>query len=325
MADPKGLKASKASDDWTTQLVSRDKKPSPLGTSVFVGLRAADAVLQYGLLRKGWAMDIVSKLGGSVFPFATPRDPSLNYLGLAPYPALIAALAAGSASKHIAWILGINHQELHPQGALIIAIFATIFNTTNTLLSCWSMTSQAPQTAPSATLGEVIKASPSLIIGLGLFSVGVTIELFAEVQRKIFKSKPENRGKPYGGGLWSLATNINYGGYTLWRAGYALASGGPVWGLLTGAWFFYDFAKRAIPSMDDYCIGKVSKDRLLSQQLLLTFFNSMANLMKISKGRLIIAFCLTSTDCSICDECFVCRACSSQLFRSISILMCGEV
>jgi steroid 5-alpha reductase family enzyme len=61
------------------------------------------------------------------------------------------------------------------------------------------------------------------------------MELVSEIQRKFFKDRPENKGKPHGGGLFGLATNVNYGGYTLWRAGCACAASGPVWGVATGA------------------------------------------------------------------------------------------
>ncbi|MBE3045920.1 hypothetical protein IMZ48_25935 [Candidatus Bathyarchaeota archaeon] len=44
--------------------VSRTKRFNKLGTTVFVGLRAADAVLQYALLHKGWAASLIKKAGG---------------------------------------------------------------------------------------------------------------------------------------------------------------------------------------------------------------------------------------------------------------------
>ncbi len=62
--------------------------------------------------------------------------------------------------------------------------------------------------------------------------------------------------------VWRGAVWVGYEcqlwGYTLWRAGYACAAAGPVWGVATGALFFYDFATRALPSLDQYCTEKVS-------------------------------------------------------------------
>ena len=236
---------------------SREKKPSPLGTSIFVGLRAADTVLQYSILQRGWGSQVIQSLGGSVVPFATPRDPILAYFGLGPYPAILSILAFGTSAKHVAWILGVSEQEMKPTAALLIGVFSTLFNTLNTMFSLWTLTSAAPQMATqSASIKDVITSSPTLMLGLGLYTVGIVTEFASEVDRKRFKDRPENKGKPYGGGLWSWATNINYGGYTLSRAGYAISAAGLPWGLFIGALSSYEFITRAIPEMDRYCTEK---------------------------------------------------------------------
>ena len=239
---------------------SREKKSSPLGTSVFVGLRAADTVLQYSILQRGWGSQLIKALGGSVVPFTAPRDPALAYFGLGPYPAILSAIALGSFTKHIVWIFGISEQEMTPTAALVIGVVNITINTLSTILSIWTVTSAAPQMATqSASIKDVITSSPTLAFGLGLYSAGILTELASELDRKRFKVRPENKGKPYGGGLWSWATNINYGGFTLWRAGYATSAGGLPWGLAIGALFFYDFTSRAIPSLDKYCTEKASR------------------------------------------------------------------
>lgn len=43
------------------------------------------------------------------------------------------------------------------------------------------------------------------------------------------------------------------GGYNLWRAGFALAAAGPVWGSIIALFFGYDFATRGVPVLDAYC------------------------------------------------------------------------
>jgi hypothetical protein len=157
------------------------KKALPLGTSIFIGLRvrAADTALQYTLLSRTWGTTIIESLNGTiaprsnVIPFLTPYNSSshaLAFTGLGPYPALIVALAAGSSTKHIAWALGIKEQEMTPGAAAIIGVFNTVFNTANTLLSLWSVTSAAPNMAMGemSTLTEVIISSPSVMLGLGL-------------------------------------------------------------------------------------------------------------------------------------------------------------
>ncbi|KAL8715110.1 MAG: hypothetical protein Q9220_001067 [cf. Caloplaca sp. 1 TL-2023] len=237
-------------------LVSREKRPSPLGSTLFVGLRAADAVLQYHLLRQGWAAADVKYLGGQAIPTI-----GAGPLGLTPYGAMLTALGIGASFKHVLWQIAISEQEMKPGAALVIAAFNTFSNSANTFLSVWALSSAAPTNLPpSASLGEILISSPSLLIGVSLFGVGIVTELVSEIQRKAFKAKPENKGKPYGGGLWSLATNINYGGYALWRAGYAMAAAGPIWGLAIGGYFFYDFVSRSIPILDRYCIEKYGEE-----------------------------------------------------------------
>ncbi|CAI7667948.1 unnamed protein product [Penicillium crustosum] len=135
-----------------------------------------------------------------------------------------------------------------------IGFFNTVFNSTNILFSIWSMTSQSP--GSDTWLG--VLSSPSVAIGAAAYTVGILTELVSELQRERFKKNPANKGKPYGGGLFSLAININYGAYTLWRGGFALASGGWTWGLFTFSFFFYDFVTRGVPVLDQYCTKRVS-------------------------------------------------------------------
>ena len=73
-------------------------------------------------------------------------------------------------------------------------------------------------------------------MGLGLYTVGIVTEFVSEKQRKVWKDRPDNRGKAYGGGLFGMAMNINYGSYTLSRAGYPMAAGEPVWGAFVIVW-----------------------------------------------------------------------------------------
>ena len=145
-----------------------------------------------------------------------------------------------------------------PRLGLVVGFFNSVGNTLCTLLALWTVTSAAPQMATrSASIKDVVTSSPTLMLGLGLYTVGIFTEFGSELDRKRFKDKPENKGKPYGGGLWSWATNINYGGYTLWKAGYAVVAAGLPWGVAVGAWSSYEFATRIIPSMDEYCTEKV--------------------------------------------------------------------
>lgn len=233
-------------------LASRVKASSPLGTALFLGLRSADVALQYSIFHAGWGVKLIQYLGGT----AVPQTGSL-YLGLTPYSAILTAMAVGSTLKQSLWVTTISEQEMQPFAASVIGVIASINNTLNSLLSIWAVTSMAPAIASAESMVDVCSASPMVSLGIGLYSLGVVTELLSEIQRKRFKENPANAGKPYGGGLFSLATNINYGGFTLWRSGYAIAAAGLPWCLFTAGWFAYDFATRAIPELDDYCTQRV--------------------------------------------------------------------
>lgn len=234
-------------------LASRAKRPSPLGTTLFVGLRAADIALQYSIFHFAWGPNLIRSLGGNVIAPA-----GRTYFGLTPYAAIMTSMAIGGAAKQYLNTIFISEQEMKPLSAVIICAFTMIFDSANSLLSLWVLSSVAPAIAsPSASILDVCRASPTLSFGVTLYTVGILIELTSEIQRRAFKRDPANKGKPYGGGLFSVATNINYGGFTLWRAGYAIAAAGLPWGLVTGCWFCYDFITRAIPSLDDYCAHRV--------------------------------------------------------------------
>jgi len=185
--------------------------------------------------------------GGHVIPHLSTPSTSILGLGLTPYHTLLTTFAVTAALKQIIWQLFISEQKMPATFALIVASFNTFFNTVNTLLSLHSWTSPA-------------SGASALPIGTLLFFVGIGVELVSEIQRKIFKADKKNAGKPYGGGLWAYATNINYGGYTLWRAGYACVAGRLSWGGLVGAFVGSDFLNRAVPSMDRYCHAKYGRD-----------------------------------------------------------------
>jgi protein-S-isoprenylcysteine O-methyltransferase Ste14 len=57
-------------------------------------------------------------------------------------------------------------------------------------------------------------------------------------------------------GLWAKARHINYGGYVLWRTGFALAAGGWVPALGIAAFNLYHFVYSSIPLMDKYMVKR---------------------------------------------------------------------
>lgn len=226
-------------------LVARGQKGRvPLGTAIFVGLRALDPLLQRQLLLHSPLPQLAIRLG-----LAPPSAPPTGGLplagsGMSPYQTLIWALSIGSAAKHIFWAASIGNEPLYPGAAATIAIFNTAINTLNTLAF------------DAAGENPAYFAPWSVYVGTALFLTGILTETIGEIQRKRFKDNPRNEGKIYSGGLFSLVRHASYLGYSVWRGGYALACGGPLWGATVASFFLWDFAHRAIPILDDYMAKK---------------------------------------------------------------------
>ncbi|KAM0544815.1 hypothetical protein ACHAPJ_011645 [Fusarium lateritium] len=225
--------------------VSRNKRFNALGVFTFVGLRSADVFLQYYLIRHGLATKLIETLGGRAVDTSQVIASTNIGIGLQPYYGIIASMALGSSVKQILTMLIVSEQDTPLSSAVVISFFNTAFNTFNSVLSLWAATT-------NVTTGPASNPSPTVFIGFGFYLVGILAELVSELQRTAFKRNPANKGKPFSGGLFSLARHINYGGYTIWRAAYAFTAGGWAWGLAVGSFFFYDFASRGVPVLDAY-------------------------------------------------------------------------
>ncbi|KAJ5518853.1 hypothetical protein N7453_001275 [Penicillium expansum] len=104
--------------------LSRVKAPSPLGKSIFVGLRLTDAVWHYAFLYRDWASQ-----------FCMPP------VAAEPLLQLLVVMALGSGLKQAIHIAFISEQEPSSGQGFYIWFFNTVFNLTNILLSVWSLTS----------------------------------------------------------------------------------------------------------------------------------------------------------------------------------------
>lgn len=228
------------------------KRGNPLGTGLFLGLRSLDPVVQYGVLAKGLGAAAIHRLGGKTLAQGPPviTNTFVDRLALSPYRLILLCMAAGSAIKQNYWLLAICQEEFPPVSAVEVSVFNTVFNTLNSLLFTCSLTS-------ASVNGEHFPQTP-LLLGSALYVLGITTETFSEWQRLQFKKNPANKGKVYTGGLFGLARHINYTGYTLWRAGYALAAGGWTWGAIVGAFFSYNFISDGVPELNRYCQERVS-------------------------------------------------------------------
>ena len=211
-------------------LVDRSVKGSnPLPRLVFSVLRAVDPYIQHLILFGGYGSLLISKTG-------------LVPLPAGPKGTVLVAMGAGCALKQIINMAFILEEKIPLSAAFLIALYNTICNGAASL--------------SSLIYGPSLELGTAQYIGIGLFSVGLLTEFVSEVQRKLFKNDPANKGKNYAGGLFSLARHINYGGYTLWRTGLALTSGNYWLAALQFVWHIYDFTYRAVPILTQHCSEK---------------------------------------------------------------------
>jgi protein-S-isoprenylcysteine O-methyltransferase Ste14 len=240
--DPRS-EASKRRD-----LIARgDYTPTPWGKATFFLLRGVEPLLQYAILAHGLGASTLNRVGLRTLPPGLPAHtgiPLIDGLGLSPYRLVLFGMAVGAAVKQNIWVTALSGEPMPVGGAVAVGAFNGLVNSLSTYAFLVSATSAST---------ESNFPQPSLLIGSSLYVVGIMTELIAEVQRKRFKADPKNKGKAYTGGLWSFARHINYGGYTLWRAGYAMVGGGYALGAVVGAFFAWDFTQRAIPILNEYC------------------------------------------------------------------------
>ncbi|KAL0563757.1 hypothetical protein V5O48_018305 [Marasmius crinis-equi] len=160
-------------------------------------------------------------------------------------------MSVGAVVKQVAWVTRISQENMSASQSLGVGLFNLVSNSLNTLIFTAAATS--PITLPA---DEWDLTSPQLLAGTALFASGIALEWISEEQRKEFKDDPKNLGKVYSKGLFGWARHINYGGYMLWRTGFALAAGGWKWGAINAAFFGLSFEYSGIPELDEYCTNR---------------------------------------------------------------------
>jgi len=223
------------------------KKQNTPGTLTFVGLRAADPVLQWTILARGVGSSLLHKLGLETLPAGPPNTGTfLDAIDLSPYRLVLLAMTLGDVSKQIFWKTYIAKEEFPPSTTAAIASAGAFFNSANNLLFT--------ATATSASLsGSGRFPQTPLLVGSGLYILGMGLELGSELQRKRFKDDPRNKGHPCTEGLWAISRHINYAGWMIWRTGFAIAAAGWGWGIFTVALTGMIFSQGSIPALDAYC------------------------------------------------------------------------
>ncbi|PVH71758.1 hypothetical protein DL98DRAFT_563810 [Cadophora sp. DSE1049] len=221
--------------------VSRIKRSSPLGTTLFLTVRTLDPLLQYSILAKGLALPLLTTINA---PLLSPSSHPPFDFGMPLRSLVIIAMAVGSSLKQNYNLAFISEQEMPASAGLTIPLFNTLFNSLNSILS---LTTAATAFTPAFLTAENDNGvSPLLVLSSAAYLLGILTELGAEWQRREF----------LWGGLFGWARHVNYGAYTVWRAAYAMLGGGWVWGVVVGGFFAGDFVGRGVPVLDGYCEGR---------------------------------------------------------------------
>lgn len=221
--------------------------PTPVGKTVFFLLRSLDPFLQYSILAHGVGTSLLHRVGLRTLPRGVPSHTGISLLdglGLSPYRLILLGMTVGSTVKQNIWLTALSADPMNVKNATVIGAFNTVMNAINNYAFLLNVTSASTDSS---------FPQPTLMIGGALYTVGILTELISEIQRYRFKKDKKNMGKPCTSGLWAYARHINYGGYVLWRAGYAMAAGGWILGALVGSFHFFDFAYRGVPILDEYC------------------------------------------------------------------------
>ncbi|KAF3061971.1 hypothetical protein GL218_04212 [Daldinia childiae] len=243
-----------------------DRSPTPWGTLTFIGLRLLDLPLQHALLAPaGLGSALLARAGITSAAAASPAVlhtgiPFIDALGR-PTSALLFVFACGSAAKQIYWQTVLSYESFPAGAAAAVALYNTVMNSTNGVLSLASSTSSL-FSQPQITIAlPFLSSSPvdiplSTLLGLCMYVFGLSLETVSEAQRKAFKDAPENKGKVCKVGVWRWARHVNYLGYSLWRGGYTMVATGWIGGLVMTAWQMWDLSYRAAGVLDDYCTNK---------------------------------------------------------------------
>ncbi|KAJ3756704.1 hypothetical protein EV360DRAFT_47516 [Lentinula raphanica] len=232
----------------------RGFSPSTLiSRSTFVFFRAITLPFQYAILTSGpLAVSLVRRLGGTPIPPTVGHPLHLLGLntGLSVQRAIFFGMVVGSVMKQSYWAMFISREKLSVGASALVGVLQTVGDGLNVVLFTNTATSAL---AYSAIDGEKTALSVPFIVGSGMYVLGIVLEWGSEMQRSRFKKDPKNEGRLYTRGLFRLARHINYGGYVLWRAGFALAAAGWTGGAIMGSLGIWKFVNSAIPELDDYC------------------------------------------------------------------------
>ncbi|KAF1847906.1 uncharacterized protein K460DRAFT_278617 [Cucurbitaria berberidis CBS 394.84] len=231
MADNDSLGVQRGNYNWTL--------PGPL--LLFLG-RLACIPLQYSII----AYHPLSILGfsrpptgGSIVLPCLPAQWATQPLS----PVVFLAMTTALVAKQGIWVLGIGNEYM----SIPFATFGVLADFIYEGISALVFTGAAvnPFWRPSF-----------LYVGAAIQMTAVLLELAAELHRKSFKSKAENKGKLYTDKHWGHCRHPNFALNVVYGAAFGFAAGGPIYAMLTGGMYLSNFTLNAIKPKEDYLAKK---------------------------------------------------------------------
>ena len=157
---------------------------------------------------------------------------------------------------------------------LLLAVFAAVYMARLNVMARWLLPRElateeltivalvwVPMILASYTYGAALHqpTNAQLLAAAAAYVGGSFLNSFSELQRKWWKARPENKGRCYTLGLFSLARNINYFGDVVLFGGWALATGA-WWNAWAPVTMFLSFHFYHVPDKEEYLAKRYEKD-----------------------------------------------------------------
>ncbi|KAJ9106034.1 hypothetical protein QFC20_004094 [Naganishia adeliensis] len=222
------------------------------GATMAIG-RALDPVLQYNLLRKGYAGQLLHLAGLKriiTLPLVNRVGLNADFFGagLVDKPGnMLLAMSGITALRHIYWALFINESAFSPGMAAGVSTYNCLLNTINSLVFVYQVS--RGKTNPLAS-------NWMQYLGFAFLLTGTVGEIMIEETRKAFKKNSANQGRIHDTGAFGVVRHPNYAFYSLWRVGMAMATGSWVNALVNGLFQVAFFAGYSIPEISTHMSDK---------------------------------------------------------------------
>lgn len=239
----------------------RQKGFNPLGSLTLILGRSADPIIQYNLLRHGYAGVILENVFRAKRIISLPLVNRITFpgvgLGLAGVGArdywganmvdkpgnLLVTMTGIFALRQVYWAIFTNDTAFPVAGGIGVSVYNLILSTINSLVFVHRVSKG--KTSP-------LRSGWMQYVGLVMLIAGVGTEIAAEETRKKFKKQPKNKGKVDDSALFGIVRHPNYLGYTLSRVGMAMATGSWLNVAINAAFQVALFTQWSIPELSGY-------------------------------------------------------------------------